>query len=230
MYFCKDAHAVASRGSAARFGGIMSAPQLVERRVFGSLRPASLVRSIWYPLLCLGLALGVAASVFWPQLVALSWAWLLAAVVIGAVRFVAAGKGPNIHDRQLDLILATLLFATTAWVCLSWPVSEPSHNPGASLGGAVALVLGVVCATAGTRSAGKLAPGIIVAALALIPGVLFQSVGLIAVLGALVWGGFQLRRGTAKTPPPGRWPEVMKRWVYPALAVAFIVVLAKLAG
>lgn len=208
----------------------MSAPQLVEPRVFGSLRPASLVRSIWYPLLCLNLALGAAASVFWPQLVALSWAWLLAAVVISAVRFVAGAKGPNIHDRQLDLILATLLFATTAWIRVSWPVSETSHNPGATLGGAVALGLAVVCATAGTRSAGKLAPGIIVAVLALIPGVLSQSVGLIAVLGALAWGGFQLRRGPATTLPPGRWPEVVRRWVYPALAVAFIAVLAKLVG
>lgn len=160
----------------------------------------------------------------------------LAAAVIVAVRAAPAPGEPDVHDRQLDVILAAPLLAAAVWLSVGWSTRLGPATPWSTreVLAAVAFLAGASFLLLGTRLTARIrwALGLPLLALPVVTGrppllaALIAGV-LIATTGAAV-RQLRTRRRTAlgRTPaPPPRLPSWRAAGVVVgALAVALAVV------
>lgn len=129
-------------------------------------------------------------------------AFVVVAVCAAVLISVCAAPGanePDVHDRQLDIILAVPLLGAAAWLTLGWPTSVSSEVPltAADVMGFVAFLIGTALIVLGTRLTMRLRWVLALPLLAL-PAVVDRPVVLVGLVVAALLGTMSLwsrRRG-----------------------------------
>ncbi|MEX5272284.1 hypothetical protein [Kocuria sabuli] len=137
----------------------------------------------------------------------------ICAITGAALRAAPAPGEPDVHDRQLDVILAVPFIGGSVWLATGWPEQFTSGQPlsGHQIIAATALLTGIYLLVAGTRLTARLRYVLILPLLAL-PQVTGHRVLLllvaVTIAATVLLVIVRLRRSTRlATSAPGEDPE-----------------------